>query len=53
MTEHEKKLINQAPSDPRRRRKNSEPSEESTAVKKKVVILGSPKAASISFTCKF
>jgi len=53
MTEHEKKIINQAPSDPRRRRKNSEPSEENSAVKKKATNSGSPKAASISFKSSF
>ena len=53
MTEHEKKLVNQAPSDPRRRRKNSEPSDDTTVPKKKsAVTTGSPKVGPISFACK-
>ncbi|XP_065058147.1 integrator complex subunit 13-like [Rhopilema esculentum] len=35
MTEHEKRTMNQVPSDPRRRRKNSEPPEEVAAKKRK------------------
>lgn len=52
MTEHEKKLMNQAPSDPRRRRKISEPSDDSTAAKKKPAVTGSLKTGPIAFTCK-
>ena len=52
MTEHEKRLMNQAPSDPRRRRKTSEPSDENIVAKKKSSVIGSGKTVPLSFTCK-
>ena len=53
MTEHEKRLMNQAPCDPRRRRRNSEPSDDLVSAKKKATVVSDSKTETISFTCKW
>ena len=52
MTEHEKKLLNQVPSDPRKRR-NTEQLEEITLPKKKSGTQQTVKANAISIACKW
>ena len=53
MTEHEKRTMNQVPSDPRRRRKNSEPSEEVAAKKRKPNSQTGMKSGGLTISCRF
>ena len=52
MTEHEKKLLNQVPSDPRKRR-NTEQLEEITLPKKKSGTQQTMKPNAMSIACKY